>query len=89
MTIPTDDDQCHNMVSQSFVAFYASITGATGLLFGAIFFYIAIVAGCFGVGITARYQGMSRRLSRPLLHEDGDETEPLDQKEIVNPVAGV
>jgi hypothetical protein len=59
--VDNGDDDCHNMVSEGFVAFYAGITGATGFALGGILFYIAILAGAFGTA------GISAKLRHPLV----------------------
>lgn len=62
MTAPIgNDDSCDNMVTEGYLIFYAGITGATGVLFGAIIFYLAIVAGACGAG------GISSRFQKPLV----------------------
>jgi beta-glucosidase len=62
MTAPIgSDDSCDNMVTEGYLIFYAGITGATGVLFGAIIFYLAIVAGACGAG------GISSRFQKPLV----------------------
>lgn len=53
-TNSNNNDVCANKVSEGFLAAIATMSGVVGVILGGVLFYLAILGGAFGSGISAK-----------------------------------